>query len=145
MQILVAVDDSKFSEAALQAVIKQFRPESTEVHVLHILQPLTLAPLPQMSRNYAPELEAQQETAREFVERDTKLLRAAGLKAQGAVRKGDIRLQIIDAAAEMNADLIVLGSHGRSGLPRLLLGSVAQYVAQNAACSVEIVRLPSSA
>ncbi|HXZ20805.1 MAG TPA: universal stress protein, partial [Candidatus Acidoferrales bacterium] len=59
-----------------------------------------------------------------------------------ALEKGDVRLRIIDAAAEWNADLIVLGSHGRSGIPRLLLGSVAEYVARNASCSVEVVRIP---
>jgi nucleotide-binding universal stress UspA family protein len=57
-----------------------------------------------------------------------------------AVEKGDVRLKIIDSAAEWNADLIVIGSHGRSGIPRLLLGSVAEFVARNALCSVEIVR-----
>ena len=48
--------------------------------------------------------------------------------------------RIIDSAAEWRADLIVVGSHGRSGIPRFLLGSVAEFVARHAKCSVEIVR-----
>ena len=55
---------------------------------------------------------------------------------------GDIRDTIIDAAAEWRADLIVVGSHGQRGIQRFLLGSVAEFVARHAKCSVEIVRTP---
>jgi nucleotide-binding universal stress UspA family protein len=67
-------------------------------------------------------------------------MRCVGFKAETAVEVGDIREKIIDAAEEWGADLIVVGSHGRSGIPRFLLGSVAEFVARHAKCSVEIVR-----
>jgi len=140
MKILVGIEDSKFSEEALRAIPVQFRPQNTQVRVLHVLQPITFSSPPQMSAGYAPELEAQTKQARELVERAAQSLRAAGFQADSAVEKGDIRMRIIDAAAEWNADLIVVGSHGRSAVPRLLLGSVAEFVARNAGCSVEIVR-----
>jgi nucleotide-binding universal stress UspA family protein len=143
MKILVGLDDSKFSEAALNAILAQFRPQDTQVRVLHVLQPITFSAPPQMSARYAPELEELGKQAHALVERAVKTLRAAGFQAECAVEKGDIRLRIIDAAAEWNADLIVLGSHGRSAIPRLLLGSVAEFVARNAGCSVEIVRIPA--
>lgn len=145
MKILVGMDDSQFSDAALNAIVSQIRPQNTQVRVLHVLQPLSFAPPPQMAAEYAPELEEEGKRARALVERAAKTLRAAGFQAETAVVKGDIRLSIIDAAAQWNADLIVVGSHGRSGIPRLLLGSVAEFVAHNAACSVEIVRTPPSA
>lgn len=143
MKILVALDDSRFSEAAVTAVLAQFRPQDAQVRVLHVLQPIAVSAPPQMSASYAPELAGFGKQARELLERAAKTLRAAGFQAETAVEKGDVRLQIIDAAAEWNADLIVLGSHGRSGIPRLLLGSVAEFVARNAGCSVEIVRVPA--
>jgi nucleotide-binding universal stress UspA family protein len=59
---------------------------------------------------------------------------------EAAVREGDPRSVIVDEAEEWGADMIVLGSHGYTGLKRLLLGSVAQSVAAHAHCSVEIVR-----
>jgi len=142
MRILVGVDDSKFSEETLQAVVAQFRPENTEIRLLHVVQPIAISAPPQMSAKYAPELEDQEKQARELVEHAAKTLRAAGFKVDTAVEKGDVRLKIIDSAAEWNADLIVIGSHGRSGIPRLLLGSVAEFVARNALCSVEMVRAP---
>jgi len=142
MKILVGVDESKFSEEALRAIVAQFRPQSAEIRVLHVLQPIAVSTPPQMSAKYAPELEDQGKQTRELVERAAKTLRVAGFKVDTAVEKGDVRLKIIDSAAEWNADLIVLGSHGRSGIPRLLLGSVAEFVARNGLCSVEIVRAP---
>ncbi len=142
MRILVGVDDSKFSEETLQAVVAQFRPENAEIRLLHVVQPIAISAPPQMSAKYAPELEDQRKQGRELVERAAKTLRTAGFKVDTAVEIGDVRMKIIDSAAEWNADLIVIGSRGRSGIPRLLLGSVAEFVARDARCSVEIVRTP---
>jgi nucleotide-binding universal stress UspA family protein len=139
MKILMAIDDSKFSGDVIQAVMTQFRPEHIEVRVLHVLQPSAPAP-PQMAPGYAPELDDEKTPARELVERIASDLRCAGFKVDTAVEVGDIRERIIDAAEEWSADLIVVGSHGRSGIPRFLLGSVAEFVARHAKCSVEIVR-----
>ena len=141
MKILIGIDDSKFSGDVLQAVITQFRPEHIEVRVLHVLQPSAPAP-PQMAPGYAPELDDQKKPAHELVERIASELRCGGFKVETAVEVGDIREKIIDFASDWDADLIVVGSHGRSGIPRFLLGSVAEFVARHAKCSVEIVRTP---
>jgi nucleotide-binding universal stress UspA family protein len=143
MKILLCVDESKHSEAAVEAVRSEFRPQSSQVLVLHVLQPLSFAPPPQMAAQYAPELEQEGKKARELVERAAKILRADGFQAETAIEKGDIRVRIIDTATEWHADLIVMGSHGHSGIPRLLLGSRAEFVARNAPCSVQIVRTPA--
>ena len=69
-------------------------------------------------------------------------MHAAGftLSSSEATPIGDPRAFILDAAKTWAADLIVLGSHGRHGLERFLLGSVSEAVAVHAHCSVEIVR-----
>ncbi|MGB8768233.1 MAG: universal stress protein [Candidatus Korobacteraceae bacterium] len=139
MKILIAIDDSKFSGDVSRAIVAQFRTENTEVRVLHVLQPIAPAP-PQMAPGYAPELEEQKKPARELVERIAKELRGAGFNVNTTVAVGDTRETIIDSAAEWSADLIVVGSHGRRGVQRFLLGSVAEFVARHARCSVEIVR-----
>src|SRR5580692_8383376 len=142
MRVLVAVDDSKFAGDLTQSVITQCQASTTEVLVLHVLQPIGPPP-PQMSPRYAPELEAENKLARELVERISSELRAAGFKAEGRVEFGDVRESIIGYASEWHSDLIVVGSHSERGIQRLLLGSVSEFVARHARCSVEIVRAPA--
>lgn len=67
-------------------------------------------------------------------------LTATGIKASFEVREGDAAAQLIDAAVADRADCIVIGSHGRTGVARVFLGSVARSVLFNAPCSVLIVR-----
>jgi nucleotide-binding universal stress UspA family protein len=67
-------------------------------------------------------------------------LRRAGLVARTEVRSGDPAAEILDAALRADADLIVLGSRGRTGIVRAALGSVARNVLIHASCSVLIVR-----
>jgi universal stress protein A len=143
MKILVAVDDSEFSLEVIRAVVAQFRGEDTEVRVIHVLQPVTVAALPQMAAGYAPELQDEKAQALELIERCANELRRAGFSAKGDVEVGDTGQTIIDAAADWPADLIVIGSHGDRNLATLLLGSVAEFVARHAKCSVQIVRRPA--
>jgi nucleotide-binding universal stress UspA family protein len=75
-----------------------------------------------------------------FVDRDVKTLNDAGLVATADVRDGDPGTQIVAAAREEAADLIVMGSRGRTRLTSVLLGSVSRKVLSHASCSVLIVR-----
>lgn len=140
MNVLVAVDASQFTPDVLQAVAGQLRPENTQVRVIHVLQPITTTPPPQMDAHYAPELEAQKERGLKLVEDCGNELRKAGFNVTVHLEVGDVRERIIDSAEEWPADLIVIGSHGRDTVMRFLLGSVAESVARHAKCSVEIVR-----
>ncbi len=71
-------------------------------------------------------------------------LTVAGRASSAEVREGDAAQQLIDAAGAKGGDCIVIGSHGRTGISRLFLGSVARAVLFNAPCSVLIVRAPVS-
>jgi universal stress protein A len=93
-----------------------------------------------MAADYAPELEDQMKEGRQLVEEIAQSLLATGFEVSAAVRQGDVREVLIDSAAEWPADLILVGSHGRKGLQRFLLGSVAEFIARHARCSVQIVR-----
>ncbi len=61
--------------------------------------------------------------------------------AQTVVREASPRPAIVDAALELNCQMIVMGTHGRSGLAHLLLGSVAEYVVRNSKVPVLTVRM----
>jgi len=144
MKILVAIDGSQHSEAASNVVANYFKPETTEVRVLHVLTPIALSAPPQMSRGYAPELEQQGIQAHALVDKCAQQLRAAGYKVDSVIETGDVRETIIDSAARWHADLILMGSRGHKGMGRLLLGSVAESVVRHAHCSVLVVRPPES-
>ena len=68
------------------------------------------------------------------------MLATAEIKATGAVFSGNAKEVILEEARKWDADLIVVGSHGRRGFKRFLLGSVSEAVAMNAHCSVVVVR-----
>lgn len=146
MKILLAIDDSKCSQAAAEAVAAQFSPQGNEVHVLHVVEPLMMLPYFDGGEFYTRQLEALEKEefrrGKELVAQAEKSLRERGYRAASSVEEGDPRAVIVDHAEEWKADLIVVGSHGRRGLDRLLLGSVSEYVAHHARCSVEIVRIP---
>lgn len=141
MKILLATDGSKFSDAAAHSVARQFRRQDTEVRVLSVVEPISETPPPQMSPHYYPELIDQVAEAKEMAERTAKMLAEAGFKVSTSVATGDPKTVILEEATDWGADLIVLGSHGRTGLERFLLGSVSEAIARRTTCSVEIVRL----
>jgi len=70
----------------------------------------------------------------------TATLQAAGVNAEADRREGDAATEILAAARVSSADVIVMGTHGRTGLARLVIGSVARNVLHHAACSVLVVR-----
>jgi nucleotide-binding universal stress UspA family protein len=94
-----------------------------------------------MAPGYAPELEDQKKLAFMLLERVADELRGAGFTVQTAVEIGDARETIIKTGIAWNADLILVGSHGKRGIQSFLLGSVSESVARHAKCSVEIVRM----
>ncbi|MGA2509986.1 MAG: universal stress protein [Candidatus Acidiferrales bacterium] len=146
MKILLAVDGSKFSDAAVQTVIEQARSQDTEVQVLHVVEPPSLLVAREMG-GYDQALDAMWEAeireAEVLVTNVAKELRSKGLQVTATVEQGDPKSKIIDTASKWRADMIVVGSHGRKGLEHFLLGSVSEAVAHHARCSVEIVRIPS--
>jgi nucleotide-binding universal stress UspA family protein len=147
MRILLAIDDSECSAAATKAVIAQFAPGHPEVHVLHVDEwpkglpaSMAFAEGSEAASSILSLHEFRREGAASLVAGAARELRVAGFTTTTSVREGDARKAILDCASEWHADLVVLGSHGRKGLDRLVLGSVSDGVARHAPCSVEIVR-----
>ncbi len=146
MKIVLAIDGSKFSEAAIHAVTEQARAQDTEIQVLHVVEPPSLLVAREMGgydRALDAVWEAETKEAEALVTKVADGLRSKGLKVTTTVEQGDPKSKIIDAASKWHADLIVVGSHGRRGLGHFLLGSVSEAVARHASCSVEIVRIQS--
>ena len=137
MKLLLAVDDSKYSDAATRAVMSEYPTLGTEVQVLNVVD-LAL-PIP---TSYADGFRQESlKQGQELVQHTGQKLSQAGFKVQTAVEEGDPKSKILDHAATWKADVIVIGSHGRTGIKHFLLGSVSEAVVRHAPCSVEVVRM----
>jgi nucleotide-binding universal stress UspA family protein len=145
-RLVLAYDRSEHSDAArhLIATMPGFRGLQVRVVSVEGLAPGWYAWLAPES---GPEIQAfenaWEEDRRElaaFVEREAKGLNDAGLVATAGVREGDPGAEIVASAREEKADLIVMGSRGRTGLSSIVLGSVSRKVLSHAPCSVLIVR-----
>jgi nucleotide-binding universal stress UspA family protein len=143
MKILLAVDASEYSAEAVREVAERPWPPDTTVRVLSAVERVT-PPAAEVWFDAGGSLErAQQEMttrAEQLTAGVAEKLRTSGLRVETAVSDGDPRSVIVDEAREWGADLIVVGSHGYTGVKRWLLGSVAQSVVSHAPCSVEVVR-----
>lgn len=146
MRVLVPSDGSQHGEAAARAVATRPWPKNSEFKVLSSPEyPVLVGEYPYYAPEQVTELSKQSlENAKEAVQTGMEALKHAGLNVSGEVIEPmDTPAHSILAAAEdWKADLIVIGSHGRRGFDRLVLGSVSESVALHAKCSVELVRLP---
>jgi len=143
MKILLAMDESKYSAAAVREVAKRTWPKGTTVRVLTVAEPfppIAIEPWYGGRESLVRMDKELQKRARNLTRKTTENLKKKGIKTQAVVLEGDPRSRIVEEAEKWKADLIVMGSHGYTGIKRLLLGSVASSVVSHAPCSVEIVR-----
>jgi nucleotide-binding universal stress UspA family protein len=147
MNVLLAIDESTCSEAAVDAVIAQFRLSDIDVRIVHVIvwpQDLSTAwgyaEGPTAAESVLHGRRELHRRGRELLARAVDRLRHADFRATPKLVEGSPRQVIVDMAANWPADTIVIGSHGRTGIQRVLLGSVSSGVVRHATCSVLVVR-----
>ena len=143
-RVLLATDGSAYSEAATRSVAERPWPKGTEFKIVSVVEQMIPAMDPWFSAGevIGRMLDQNKKHCEEAVRSTYKVVADAGFAAITSVLAGTPKWRIIDEATEWKADIVVLGSHGRRGLTRLLLGSVSEAVAMNAPCSVEVIRSP---
>ena len=143
MKILVAVDDSPHSERAVRFVARMRWPAGSRVIVANVVTP-QLTPPGVGGESGVPLLievsEEQREHARTVVAKAEAELREVGIAAEDRVLSGDPRDALLRVVGEERVDLLVVGSHGRTGFAKLLLGSVSSHAVTHARCSVLVVK-----
>jgi nucleotide-binding universal stress UspA family protein len=150
MKVLLATDGSNCSVSAAHAIAAHTWPQGSLFRVLSVEELVAVGnqmDAASLSAVYPATLleilttEAR-DRANSAVETARDILSRAGLALDSgySIPIGDPRSAILDTAKEWQADLIVVGSHGRRGLDRFLLGSVSEAVAIHAPCSVRVVR-----
>ena len=144
-RILVPVDFSEMAGKALRYAVHLAIPFDAEVVLLHVLQPYIVSPDPgYLPPELAVSQRELQELARQQLEKLLVKLRidevGARLRWQVRVRLGVAWQEIIAEAVDLQTDLIILSTHGRTGLSHALMGSVAERVVRHAPCPVLVVR-----
>jgi nucleotide-binding universal stress UspA family protein len=135
MRILLATDGSDVSLAASQAVAETNWPADTEVKVVSVVDPITYS-----LEEIGFLRDKGTERAHRAIGQTLAVLKGTQLRISGEVITGGTERQIIDRAKNWDADLIVVGTHQRRGLKRLLFGSTSDIVANRAHCSVRVIR-----
>ena len=142
-RILVPVDGSSASNAGLREALKLAKDQRARLRLLHIVDELVVFNTPEAGFNVESVLESMRLAGKRLIRKTEKLAAARGVKAESGViesagsRVADI---ITRQARRWRADLIVMGTHGRRGVNRMLMGSDAELVVRNAAMPVLLVR-----
>ncbi|MFB6169156.1 MAG: universal stress protein [Haloferacaceae archaeon] len=133
--ILLPTDGSEAAEAAVDHAIRLARAFDATVYVLSVIEPV-----PAVEMDAAVVHERLAESAERAADRACERLEACGVSHESSVRDGSAHRAILAEADERGVDLVVMGTHGRTGVGRVLLGSVTERVVRNADAPVMAVR-----
>ena len=141
-RILHPTDFTRASTAAFKRAVARAKADRAQLLILHVLSPaVPMAGEGYISPKVYDDLEAAaQNYAKKRLAALQAKARAAGAKAVTLLVDGVADEQIVRAARSKKADLIVIGTHGRTGLAKFFLGSVASRVVATAPCPVLTVR-----
>jgi nucleotide-binding universal stress UspA family protein len=138
--VLVPIDFSATPDRALAyaiALAQQLQARLTLLHVLD-MTPVTMDEMtPGVAAIY---LEAQETEAQRLLQASRERVQRAGLQGESLLVQGTPTQTILDTASEQGVDLIIIGTHGRTGLTHVFLGSVAEHVVRQGPCPVLVVR-----
>ncbi|MBY0526479.1 MAG: universal stress protein [Gemmataceae bacterium] len=143
-RILVPTDFSKFSQNALGYAAAFAEKFGAELYLLHVVQNLAVM-IPDsvnVMPPVGPSMEQMTTAVRDALDRAIQENQLARFTVHKEVREGTPFYEIIQVAKEKDVDLIVMGTHGHSGLAHVLLGSVTEKVVRKAPCPVLTVRHP---
>jgi nucleotide-binding universal stress UspA family protein len=143
-RILVPLDGSELAELALQPALQLARASEGRIILLRCIIPVYMA-MPVVAYEYEwawPEYAREQirEDMRDYLHTIQKKIEHPDIDVETLMAEGDAASMIVDSAETIHADLIVMSTHGHSGMKRWMLGSVAERVLHSAACPVLMMR-----
>jgi nucleotide-binding universal stress UspA family protein len=141
-RILVPVDGSTTSSAGLREAIRLAKNQHARLRLLNVVDEMIVFNTPDGGINVEPILNALKRGGKRILSKSEKAARAQGVKPESELwESAGVRVAqvIVDRAKRWRADLIIMGTHGRRGVNRMLLGSDAELVVRNAAVPVLLV------
>jgi nucleotide-binding universal stress UspA family protein len=141
-RILFATDFSKASRKAFATAVKTAKSSGAVLSILHVLAPFVpIAPDQYIGPETWEEIDAQSRRwATKELRKRTDRAKAEGVTAKGFLVEGHPAREVTRFAKKMRADLVVIGTHGRTGFAKLFLGSIASQIVASAHCPVMTVR-----
>ena len=142
-RILVPLDGSRTSQLGLGEAVKLAKSQGSTLRLLNVVDELVLMTTPEMAYDVADLIEVLKQDGRRILEKGAAHARKHGVRVQTSLVEssgGHAAQAIIDEARKYHASLIVLGTHGRRGLKRMVMGSDAEEVVRNSPVPVLLVR-----
>lgn len=137
-KILFPTDFSESAENAARYAISLAKKYGGKLYIVHIVEPFTYTT--DFGLDYSVQYKEMEATARRLLDEFVTSIQRNNLNAEGVLLSGEPFVEIIKYAKREQVDLIVMGTHGRTGLEHMLLGSVAEKVVRKSPCPVLTVK-----
>jgi len=139
-KILCPVDFSEFTGEILAYATDLAKKFSAELHVIHVIPHLTYFTPYESFLTPDNLIAIEKNISTEVGQNFDNLLKNIDIPVKRVIKTGVIFVEIIDYIKEENIDLVVMGTHGRSGIEQILIGSVAEKIVRKAPCPVLTIR-----
>lgn len=142
-KILVPIDFSDYSKSALRYAVNFAKLFNAEILLIYVVEPVIYPPDFSMGQIAIPTIATEfDERAREELNKLAKNEIPQEIKVTTLIKSGKPFVEIIDTASEADVDLIIIATHGHSGVEHILFGSTAEKVVRKAPCPVLTLREP---
>jgi nucleotide-binding universal stress UspA family protein len=142
-KVLVPIDFSDYSKSALKYAINFAKQFNAEIILIYVVEPIIYPPDFSMGQIAIPSVNTEwDDRAKEELNKLAKNEIPSDLKSKTIIKTGKPFVEIIETASEEDVDVIIIATHGRSGVEHILFGSTAEKVVRKAPCPVLTLREP---
>ena len=142
-KILVPIDFSDYSKSALKYAVNFCKNFNAEMILIYVVEPVIYPPDFSMGQIAIPSVNAEwDKRARQELDKLAKEEIPDSVPVKTIIKTGKPFLEIIENAGELDVDLIIIATHGRTGVEHILFGSTAEKVVRKAPCPVLTLREP---
>jgi nucleotide-binding universal stress UspA family protein len=142
-KVLVPIDFSDYSKSALRYAVNFAKSFNAEIIVIYVVEPVIYPPDFSMGQIAMPSINTEwDDRAKDELQKLAKSEIIGAVKVKTIIKTGKPFVEIIETAKEENVDLIIIATHGHSGVEHILFGSTAEKVVRKAPCPVLTLREP---